>query len=95
MIASGWAGCVIVTRTLCLTMPVPLTSFLTFRRRLPVRGSGSCRDLSIFLIIIIYYSILFSGQSALKWFMEWMQGGQVVQYAQVWCGGGGLLGGKL
>ena len=23
--------------------------FLTFRRRLPVRGSGSCRDLSIFL----------------------------------------------
>ena len=24
-------------------------TFLTFRRRLPVRGSGSCRDLSIFL----------------------------------------------
>ena len=24
-------------------------SLLTFRRRLPVRGSGSCRDLSIFI----------------------------------------------
>ena len=32
-----------------LSNVIKFLTFLTFRRRLPVRGSGSCRDLSIFL----------------------------------------------